>query len=279
MAYLEDARSRSRAEPTHQLKRPPVKWPQALEKAGPQLLLLGGLLLWEGSVAAGWLSSIFFPAPTLILKTLGQLLVDGALVTALAATLLRLWTGLLLGGGAGIMLGLLMGWSPRLYRFCNPFVAALHPLPKIAILPLFMIIFGMGDRANLALIAVSSFFPLLINTVAGVQQISPIYWEVAHSYGATHRQLIRRVLLPGSLPLLLTGFRLALNTALIITLSVELLTTQSGVGSLIWLAWQTMRLPQLYAALVVIVLMGIGFQTLLTWLTQRLVPWQQQVSL
>jgi NitT/TauT family transport system permease protein len=117
---------------------------------------------------------------------------------------------------------------------------------------------------------------MLLNTLAGIQQIPPIYWEVAENYGARHWQFLTRILFPGSFLQILTGLRIALNTALIITLSVELLTTQIGLGSMIWLAWQTMRLQQLYATLVVIALLGYGFNLLLTYLATYLAPWQHQ---
>lgn len=276
MAYLEQAQSRNAAKPlTVSQPSHRVWWPH-LER-WLSLLILGGVLAtWELAVHRRWVDALFFPAPSTIVRALGQALRDGTLVTALAATLARLGVGLSIGGSLGVGVGLLMGWSRRLYIVLDPFVAAFYPLPKIALLPLAMILFGIGESSKIVLIAVSSFFPMLINTLAGIQQIDPIYWEVAANYGATGGKLWRRVLLPGSLPLLLTGVRIALNTALIVTLSVELLTTQTGLGSQIWLAWQTMRLHQLYATLAVIAGLGYGFNQLITQLAVYLAPWQRQ---
>ncbi|MEZ4726595.1 MAG: ABC transporter permease [Caldilineaceae bacterium] len=246
----------------------------------PECWLLGLLLVfitgWEIGVATQWVNALFFPAPSTIVRTLGEMMLDGSLLLHVNATLVRLMVALLLGGGVGLSLGLLMGWSPRLGAFLDPLVAALHPLPKITLLPLVMVVLGIGESSKLVTIALSCFFPMLLNTLAGVQQIAPIYWEVAQNYGAKRWQLFTRILLPGALPLLLTGLRLALNTALIVTLSVELLMAQTGVGSLIWLAWQTMRLRHLYAMLIVIALLGYGFNLLIGQLSARLAPWQAQ---
>jgi len=121
---------------------------------------------------------------------------------------------------------------------------------------------------------VAVFFPMLINTMAGVRQISPIYFEVAKNYGASLFKVLTRVVVPGSLPLVLTGTRLALNTALVLTIAVEVVAAQEGLGEMIWFAWQTLRTEELYATLIVIAALGISFNLILQRLTARLVPWQ-----
>jgi NitT/TauT family transport system permease protein len=174
----------------------------------------------------------------------------------------------------GAALGLAMGSSQRLRSLLDPIVAALHPLPKIALLPLVMVVFGIGDWSKVFVIAVSAFFPLLVSAMAGVHQISPIHFEVARSCGASRAKVLTRVVLPGSLPMLVAGARLALNTALLLTMAVELVLTQNGLGSMIWMAWQTLRVEQLYAVLIVVSVLGFVFNTLLERLGARLAPWQ-----
>lgn len=117
---------------------------------------------------------------------------------------------------------------------------------------------------------------MLINTVAGVEEIGRIYWEVAVNCGATGSRLLRRVILPGSLPMVLPGMRLASNCALVVTVAVEMLAAQVGLGATIWLVWQTLRLQKLYAILVVTAMLGLGFNALLTVATARLVPWSSE---
>jgi NitT/TauT family transport system permease protein len=240
----------------------------------PAAVVAVALTVWEWQARTGGLSALFFPAPSTIALTLVRLLTSGELAVNVGATLSRLFLGFALGGLPGLILGLAMGWSRRLRVVVDPFIAAAHPVPKIAVLPLIMIIFGIGESSKVVVVAVAVFFPMLINTMAGVRQISPIYFEVAQNYGAGLIKVFTRVVVPGSLPLVLTGARLALNVALLLTIAVELVAAQEGLGEMIWFAWQTLRTEELYASLIVIAALGISFNLLLQRLTVRLVPWQ-----
>jgi NitT/TauT family transport system permease protein len=235
------------------------------------IVLLAG---WEWLVRKGRLSSLFFPAPSVIVLTLVQLLTSGKLATNVGATLSRVFLGFALGGLPGLVLGLLMGWSRRLRAVIDPFIAAAHPVPKIALLPLIMIVFGIGESSKVIVVGVAAFFPMVINAIAGVRQISPIHFEVAENYGADRIKVFTRVVVPGSLPLVLTGARLALNTTLLLTIAVELVAAQQGLGAIIWFAWQTLRTEELYASVAVTAALGISFNLLLQRLAVHLVPWQ-----
>lgn len=276
MANLENARRRSKKESMDT----PVKKERRLERWLTAVIAVLVLAIWEWSARTGGISNLFFPAPTIILSTLFHLLANGVMLTNAGATLTRLLCGFVLGGVPGLLLGLAMGWSRRLRAIIDPFIAAAHPVPKIAILPLIMIIFGIGETSKVVIIAITTFFPMLINTMAGVRQISPTYFEVAENYGANLYQLFTRVVFPGSLPLILTGIRLSLNIALLLTIAVELVSSHDGLGDMIWFAWETLRTEELYATLVVIAVMGIGFNLLLQFITGRMAPWhvERQVS-
>ncbi|MCO6453573.1 MAG: ABC transporter permease subunit [Caldilineales bacterium] len=236
--------------------------------------MIGFFLIWEAAARLGLVSSLFFPAPSVTLRTLGEYLISGELFTDLSLTLSRLLGGMLIGGGVGLALGLLMGWSRKLRTVADPLIAAIHPIPKIAILPLILIIFGIGEQSKIVLVAIACFFPMFINTMTGVRQISPIYYEVAANYEANRRMIFRRIIIPGSLPMILAGARLALNTALVITIAVELLTAREGLGATIWLAWETLRTEDLYAALAIVALLGIVFNWGLQVIARRMAPWQ-----
>jgi NitT/TauT family transport system permease protein len=144
-------------------------------------VLLCGLILaiWEGTVQAGAVSSLFFPAPSAIARAIVRLLHGGQLLDNLGITLLRVLLGFSLGGICGVMLGLVLGWSPRLRVIIDPLIAAAHPIPKLAVFPLVMILFGIGETSKVIIIAVAAFFPMVINTMAGVHEIHPIHFEVA----------------------------------------------------------------------------------------------------
>jgi ABC-type nitrate/sulfonate/bicarbonate transport system permease component len=270
MAHLEDAGRRGEKE----LVDTRLKKGLRLEWWLPAVIVAVALTVWEWQVRSGGLSALFFPAPSTIGRTLIRLLTNGELAVNVGATLSRLLLGFALGGLPALILGMAMGWSRRLRAVVDPLIAAAHPVPKIAVLPLIMIIFGIGESSKVVVVAVAAFFPMLINTMAGVRQISPIYFEVAENYGASLFKVFTRVVVPGSLPLVLTGARLALNVALLITIAVELVAAQQGLGEMIWFAWETLRTEELYASLVVTAILGISFNLILQRLTARLVPWQ-----
>lgn len=242
----------------------------------PMVIVACTLLVWEWSVRSGRLSPLFFPAPSVVVMTIFRLLASGELVVHARATLLRVVLGLVLGGVPGLLLGLAMGWWRPLREALDPLVAATHPLPKIAVLPLIMIIFGIGESSKVVAVAVGTFFPMLINSMAGVRQISPIHFEVAKNYGASPFKVLTRVIIPGSLPLVLVGARLALNIALLFTIAIELVSAREGLGEMIWLAWQTLRTEELYASLAVIGALGVGFNLILQFSARRLVPWHAE---
>lgn len=198
--------------------------------------------------------------------------------SALGMTLLRLLGGVLIGASAGLLLGWGMGAMQVVRITVEPLVALLHPLPKLALFPLFLILLGIGEASKVAVVAVTAFFPVLINTLAGVDQIEQSVWEVAANYGAGRFMRLRRLIIPGSLHLALVGLRLALNNGLMLTVAVEMLAAQQGLGVQIWLAWQTLRISNLYATLVVIALLGYGGNRWMVSLTRRLTPWQMRFT-
>lgn len=232
------------------------------------------LLTWEGFARAGALSALYFPAPSVIGARLIELISSGAMAMHLGATLARLLPGLVLGAVPGLVLGLLMGWSARLRVLVDPLIAAAHPVPKIAVFPLIMVIFGIGDASKIIAIAIAAFFPMLINTMAGVRQISPLYLEAAANYGASLPRTFTRVVLPGSLPMALSGLRIALSIGLTMTIASEIAASEDGLGALIWLSWELLQTETLYASLFVTATLGVGFALLIQLLLRRLVPWQ-----
>jgi NitT/TauT family transport system permease protein len=148
----------------------------------------------------------------------------------------------------------------------------------LAFFPLLIVLLGVGETSKLAAVALGAFFPMLLNTVAGVRSMNPVHLEVARNYGADRRQMFLHVLLPGSLPLMLTGLRLSANVAFHSTIGVEMIGSRTGMGAMLWLSWQTFRIDHLYAILVVIATIGIGLATLIRWVTQRSAPWMSDRS-
>ena len=250
--------------------------PRKRELRGRFVAVVVGILLlgaWEGAVRLSLLPPVIIPAPSAILATLASSFAGGEMLANFRLTMARLLGGLLLGGSVGLIVGLLMGWSQRLRGFFDPFVAVIHPLPKLALLPLLMVFFGLGEFPRVLVIAATSFFPMVLNAMAGVRQISPVHFDVARNHGASRWQMLRRVVIPGSLPMVLTGVRLAANLALITAVAVEMIAARSGLGAQLWLSWQVMRVDLLFATLFVIGAIGVVLNQGMRRVARRAAPW------
>jgi ABC-type nitrate/sulfonate/bicarbonate transport system permease component len=245
----------------------------ARDRATAAAIAIALIAMWELAARSGWLDTLLFPPPSAIAAALVSLarhdLQDNILIT-----IGRLLAGLVIGAIPGVILGLVVGTSPRLHRIIDPFIAAIHPLPKIVLFPLFIVIFGIGEWAKVSSIALTVFFPVLINSAAGARQISPLYHEVIHNYGGGRAARFRHVVIPGSLPMILNGVRVALNLGLLVTVAMEFTVVSPGIGSIIWLALQTMRIEQLYAGIAIISLIGITLNVPVQWLLRRTARWQ-----
>ena len=229
--------------------------------------------VWEMLVRSGLYSGLFMPAPSAIVMSLGRMIGNGTLFGHLAATMTRIAVGLAIGGIAGVVLGLAMGASSRLRHALDPLVAALHPIPRLAFFPLLIVVFGIGEYSKIAAVSLGAFFPLLLNTLSGVRGLNPVHVELALSCGASRWQMFRRILVPGSMPHILTGLRLSANVAFHATVGVEMIGSRNGIGSMLWLSWQTFHINQLYALLIVIASIGLGLASIVRWISARAVPW------
>lgn len=239
-------------------------------------IVVAVIVLWEILARYGLISAIIFPAPTLIMKTLFEGVFRGAYTKDLYYSFTRIFAGFFIGGGAGLLLGMIMGWSPPIRKALDPIVAALHPLPKFSLLPMIIIIFGIGESSRIAMVTIAAFFPMLVTTMGGVMQINPVYYEVVDNYGGNTFDHFRKVVFPGSLPFIMSGARLALQSALTITVGVEMIFSNSGLGSILWLAWETMRLTHMYSVLIIISILGILSTWSLRVAKEKLTPWHQE---
>jgi NitT/TauT family transport system permease protein len=237
------------------------------------VVAVGAVTTWELMARAGFISPLLAPAPSAVVRALVAEFTTGEIAPHMALTLYRVLSGIFIGGSIGIVVGLLMGMSQRLRAIADPFIVAIHPIPKIAILPVVMAVLGIGDVSRIAVISLAVFFPLMINTMNGVLQVSRTHLDVARNYGASGIKLFRRVVLPASLPMVLSGLRIGVNLALLITISVEIAGATRGLGALIWMSWEVLRIEVLYASLLVIMFLGISFNAIVRVLSDTLTPW------
>lgn len=243
---------------------------QVASVASPVLLLV----LWELTARAGWIDARFFPPPTSIADAFGRMTASGELAEHVLASASRIAIGYAIGAVPAVALGLLMGISPLVRAAIRPLVAVTFPIPKIAILPLVILVFGLGEASKWAIVAIGVFFLVIINTLAGVVAIPRIYFDVARSVGASRWQQYLSVALPGALPYILTGLQLGLGIAFVVLVAAEFVGAKSGVGYLIWSSWQTFLIGRMFVGLIVIAVAGYAAQVLLDQLESRLVPWR-----
>jgi NitT/TauT family transport system permease protein len=232
------------------------------------------VLAWQVAVSTRVLNPGLFPSPTAIAISFWSYLTSGELLTNTLWTLSRLLVGTLVGGIPGTLLGLAMGMNRWVRAYGQPVIALLYPIPKIAILPLLYFIFGTGEWAKYAAVAIGVFFLMAINTEAGVRQIEPIYIDVARAYRIRPASFYFRVLLPGALPNIYAGIKLSIGIAIVLAVAAEFQLTRVGLGFAIFNAQQLLDVDRLYAALVAVSLLGF----VLTYgldLTERFaIPWR-----
>ncbi len=237
---------------------------------------LGLLLLWEIAARLGWIDVRFFPAPSKIFQTMLQLIENGQLWVHTKASMYRLFWGFLWGGVPALFLGISMGLSRTLRAVMDPLVSATYPIPKSAILPLILLIFGLGEPSKVVMVAIGLFYPILINTMAGVLEIQKIYFDVSKNFGASKLQVFTTVALPGAMPLIMTGVKLGVGMGLILISLAEMVGAKSGLGFMMWNAWEILSVETMYVGLIVIAALGILFTLILTEIERFLVPWKAQ---
>jgi ABC-type nitrate/sulfonate/bicarbonate transport system permease component len=227
----------------------------------------------EALVRHGPLNVSYAPAPSDVLAAVVRGAVAGDLLLHTGATLMRLASAFVLAAVPGVVLGLLIGvWGP-VRRVVDPYMALLYPLPKIALLPLLLIIMGVGESAFVFAGSLTAFFQILISTADGVAQVDRGLLEVGHNYGARGLRLFRAIVLPAALPSILTGLRLGLGLTLITVIAVEFTAAKSGLGQLAFRHWQTLSVAEMYAALVAVGIIGVTITRGLKLAQARLLSW------
>jgi len=232
------------------------------------------LFLWEFLAREHLIDTRLFSSPSAILKALPPLIKSGELFWHTYVSLKRVFLGILLGGGLGIILGLLMGLSAFIRALLEPLVAATFPIPKIAIMPLILLIFGLGETAKVVTIAIGVFYLVLINTLAGVVNLDKVYFEVAENFGASAWQKFWSLALPGAMPLIFTGIKLALGTGLLLVVAAEMSAARAGLGYMIWRAYDMFAIEEMFIALLMLSLLGYILSYLLDFVEKIVIPWK-----
>jgi len=233
------------------------------------------LLLWEAASRFDWIDSRFFPPPSEVIVGLVQMFFEPTFWAAVGATMARVVAGFFVGAIPGVLVGLAIGLNPWVRAALNPLVGSTYPVPKTALLPLLLLIFGIGEWSKVLFIAIAVFYPVLINTVTGVLQIRQIYFDVGDNFKADRWRFVRTIAIPGALPTILAGLRLGAGLALIFVYVGEISAGgNTGLGFLMWEAWGIFDVQTMYAGLLMLAIIGYLINLLFDGFDRWLVPWR-----
>ena len=238
------------------------------------------LVIWEVCARAGLIDQRFFPSPTRIAAVAAQVasspIEANVVLHDVAATLGRVVWGYLLGGALGIIAGVAMGLYRPIRYALAPMIYATFPTPKLAIFPLLIIIFGLGDASKTALVALGVFFMTCINTLSGVLYANPIYHDFAKAFRLPLHVKWLRVIVPSALPSIMTGLKLGVGQALILVVSSEFVSASDGIGYYIWNSWQILDISRMFVGLLIVSLLGGAAVVLGNTAERYLIPWAER---
>jgi NitT/TauT family transport system permease protein len=247
--------------------------PRTVPFAGAATLVLL-LALWQAGAEAGWFSSRFLPTPWAIGQALWVLAASGEMAAHLGASLQRFAIGWSVGTAAGLVVGFAVGLFTLARSPGMAVVSALFPIPKIALVPLFIIWFGIGEGSKVVTLAFGVFFPTVINTVAGVDGVPRGLIRMGQSFGLSWAAIVRTIVLPGALPAILSGFRITTSTAIILLVAAEMIGADKGIGSFVLQAGNLYDTEGLMAGIVMLSALGLSVAWLLGRLERWLLAWR-----
>ncbi len=238
------------------------------------LVFIGLILFWEVGSRTGFISSLVLPAPSEAFSALAQLFKTGLLWKHLGASLHRLVLGWTCGTFLGVTVGLLIGLISIARAGLSPLVSAIFPIPKIALLPLFVIWFGIGEGSKLATILFGTFFPTVIATYGGVDNVDRNLIRMGQSFGLSWFSIVRKIIIPGALPAILSGFRISASIGIILLVAAEMIGAEYGVGAYILLAGSLMATDQLIAGVSILSVMGLIVAWLIGKAEKHFLKWR-----
>jgi ABC-type nitrate/sulfonate/bicarbonate transport system permease component len=231
---------------------------------------------WEATSDLGWVNRVLLPPPSGIFPVLRDILTSGAFIVPLGQTLLLLFAGYAIACILGVGVGLAMGTSRRIEDLFEPLVELIRPIPKPALVPPLFLFLGLGATMKTTVVAVGAFFPVLISTIQGVRGVDPVALDTARTFGCPPLRTIFKVVLPASLPIILTGMRVSLGLGLILVVLAEMLAGQGGLGFLILDMQRSFEVKEMYAWIVILAVIGLGLNAVFEIVESKVVPWRSK---
>ncbi|WP_138419056.1 ABC transporter permease [Sinomonas gamaensis] len=234
------------------------------------------LLLWE--VGPLWFAApstrVFLPPLHDVLAATWKLLATGALENHLAASLTRSIAGFGVAVVLGVAAGLLIAWYRPLNSFITPLLEVFRNTAALALLPVFTLLLGIGEESKITIVAYAAFFPVLLNTIAGVRTVDPLLVRAARSLGLSSLALFRKVVLPSAVPTIFTGIRMAGTASILVLIAAEMVGAKAGLGYLIVNAQSSFLIPDMYAGILTVSLLGLAVNSLLVALERHFSKWR-----
>lgn len=233
------------------------------------------VILWQVAATVELIDPTFYPAPSSILNAGVTAAQDGLLLDAISVSARKVVIGFLIGVICGLPTGFLLGISRIGRAAFEPLLLAFYVVPKLALFPILLLIFGINETPQILLIAISVFFIIDIPITAAAQETLKNYGDPARSFGASRWQMLWHVVVPGTMPSVIISVRLAAGMSVLVMVGAELLMGGAGLGYLIWNSWQLFLPARMYAAIVVVSVLGVLFTLFATWLVSSMTPWMK----
>lgn len=242
------------------------------------LLLIALLAVWEAAPRFGLIDPVFLPPFSEVIAAGWQLAQTGELYDDVSASLLRALSGFSISVALIVPLGLAVGWYARLGNLLNQFIEICRNTAPLALLPVFILLLGIGELSKITMVIYSCAWPLLLNTIAGVKQVDPLLIKSARTMGATPQQLFRKVILPAALPTIFVGIRLASASAMLVLVASEMVGAKAGLGYLIINSQYSFLIPQMYFGILAITVAGLAFNSILQAIERHFMQWKALAS-
>ncbi|AJD90042.1 binding-protein-dependent transporter inner membrane component [Jeotgalibacillus malaysiensis] len=236
------------------------------------------IAVWEAAARLGWIESYLLPAPTVVVTSIIEMAQEGTLWAHVSITLYRVGAGFLIGTAAALFVGAAVGYFKQAERLLDPILQAFRSIPSLAWVPLFLLWMGIGEPSKVTLIAVGVFFPVYLNIVSGIQGVDRKLIEVGKVYRFSSLQLVRRIILPASLPSFLVGIRSGLGLGWMFVVAAELLGASEGLGYLLVLGQNTSSPELIIASIILFAALGKGTDALLKGIEAKSLKWQDNLQ-
>lgn len=236
--------------------------------------LLVFLAIWEVAPRAGLADPVFLPPFSTVATTFLGLVADGTIGTQVGTSLARAGAGFAIAVLVAIPLGLVVGWYARAAQYLSPFFELFRNTAALALLPVFILVLGIGETSKVAIVVYACFFPLLLSTITGVRTVDPLLVRSARSLGLGSPALFVKVVLPSAVPTVFTGVRMAATSSILVLIAAEMVGAKAGLGYFITYTQFNFQIPEMYAGIVTIALVGVAVNAGLVLLERRLMRWR-----